>query len=298
LSRLRPGSTALLIADQTARLFVEHSDFKKLDNYVSFPLTVDIAPFFAPARVGAPATSTNLSAKAKKLVTDIPDSVNYELSAIVVHLGSMGGGHYSASRPRLAQADRSLRPADLLLLPASLLRAVVAARSSSAACRLGLAGPTFRAVRANRIRGGCARPDARPVDECLARVPRLGTFDERLAHQDARLIVGRRRGPARLVLLLRHDRQAGIGRRGPPRAGLPPLLSARHLKSALPHQCRSTTKTRELFFDLTPSFNASLHPSLSHARPRLHPFRLHEHSPSAPDRRCNPTQALLSSALI
>jgi ubiquitin C-terminal hydrolase len=95
---VRASSPVLRLSQWLTSAWSLCADFKKIDNYVSFPLTVDIAPFFAPARVGAPATTTNLSAKAKRTVHDVSDSVNYELTAVVVHLGSMGGGHYSRSR--------------------------------------------------------------------------------------------------------------------------------------------------------------------------------------------------------
>ncbi|CED83535.1 Ubiquitin-specific protease [Phaffia rhodozyma] len=69
------------------------TNFRKLDSYVSFPEVLDIAPFLAPARVGAPVTQLNASRKIKS-VEAVSDAVLYQLCAVVVHIGSMGGGHY------------------------------------------------------------------------------------------------------------------------------------------------------------------------------------------------------------
>ncbi|KAL7415159.1 hypothetical protein BDY24DRAFT_440099 [Mrakia frigida] len=68
-------------------------NFKKIDTFISFPLVIDVAPFLAPARIGAPLTVANSSAK-KRAGKEVVDAVPYHLSAIVVHLGTMGQGHY------------------------------------------------------------------------------------------------------------------------------------------------------------------------------------------------------------
>ncbi|KAH7882396.1 peptidase C19, ubiquitin carboxyl-terminal hydrolase 2 [Phlebopus sp. FC_14] len=66
--------------------------FKKLDDYISFPEYLDLAPYLAPNREDyfGPKASTGRG-RARRT-----DSCMYRLYAVVVHIGNMLGGHYIA----------------------------------------------------------------------------------------------------------------------------------------------------------------------------------------------------------
>ncbi|KAI9568656.1 hypothetical protein HD554DRAFT_2218125, partial [Boletus coccyginus] len=67
--------------------------FKKLDDYISFPEFLDLAPYLAPRREDY--------FDSKVAVTRGPARRSapsmYRLYAVVVHIGNMLGGHYVAS---------------------------------------------------------------------------------------------------------------------------------------------------------------------------------------------------------
>ncbi|KAJ3537173.1 hypothetical protein NM688_g6727 [Phlebia brevispora] len=68
------------------------SGFKKLDDYVSFPEYLDLAPFLAPRK-----EDFGLGKKGKKAKEHESDGrCMYRLYAVVVHIGNMLGGHYIA----------------------------------------------------------------------------------------------------------------------------------------------------------------------------------------------------------
>ncbi|KAG1741457.1 peptidase C19, ubiquitin carboxyl-terminal hydrolase 2 [Suillus paluster] len=68
------------------------SSFKKLEDYVSFPEYLDIAPYLAPKREQyADAKVGHVRGRTKR-----PERCMYRLYAVVVHIGNMLGGHYIA----------------------------------------------------------------------------------------------------------------------------------------------------------------------------------------------------------
>lgn len=68
------------------------SSFKKLEDYVSFPEYLDIAPYLAPRREQyADAKPGYVRGRSKR-----PERCMYRLYAVVVHIGNMLGGHYIA----------------------------------------------------------------------------------------------------------------------------------------------------------------------------------------------------------
>ncbi|KAG0707961.1 peptidase C19, ubiquitin carboxyl-terminal hydrolase 2 [Suillus ampliporus] len=68
------------------------SSFKKLEDYVSFPEYLDIAPYLAPKREQyGDAKLGHVRGRTKR-----PERCIYRLYAVVVHIGNMLGGHYIA----------------------------------------------------------------------------------------------------------------------------------------------------------------------------------------------------------
>ncbi|CAE6534155.1 unnamed protein product [Rhizoctonia solani] len=69
---------------------------RKLDDFVAFPEVLDIAPFVAPNReeYGIKSRGKKVGWFGQKKDKDV--SVKYRLYAVVVHIGSMIGGHYIA----------------------------------------------------------------------------------------------------------------------------------------------------------------------------------------------------------
>ncbi|KAG2082322.1 peptidase C19, ubiquitin carboxyl-terminal hydrolase 2 [Suillus cothurnatus] len=68
------------------------SSFKKLEDYISFPEYLNIAPFLAPKREQyADAKPGHIRGRSKR-----PERCMYRLYAVVVHIGNMLGGHYIA----------------------------------------------------------------------------------------------------------------------------------------------------------------------------------------------------------
>lgn len=68
------------------------SGFKKLDDYISFPEYLDLAPYLAPKREDYFVTKVAVGrGRAKRM-----GHCMYRLYAVVVHIGNMLGGHYVA----------------------------------------------------------------------------------------------------------------------------------------------------------------------------------------------------------
>lgn len=82
--------------------FTSFYDLKKMDDYVSFPEMLDLAPYMAPDRHDYKVVPTPSGPRAPYMdwqsVEKGPERepVMYRLYALVVHLGSMVGGHYIA----------------------------------------------------------------------------------------------------------------------------------------------------------------------------------------------------------
>ncbi|WVF72229.1 hypothetical protein IAT40_007041 [Kwoniella sp. CBS 6097] len=81
--------------------FSSFYDLKKIDDFVSFPETVDLAPFLAPNRKDYKVHQTSNGPRAAYMEWANPEQgpselepVMYRLYAVVVHLGTMIGGHY------------------------------------------------------------------------------------------------------------------------------------------------------------------------------------------------------------
>jgi len=66
------------------------SSFKKLEDYVSFPEYLDLAPYLAPKR------EQYMDAKLVRGRPKRPERCMYRLYSVVVHIGNMLGGHYIA----------------------------------------------------------------------------------------------------------------------------------------------------------------------------------------------------------
>nr|XP_019042311.1 hypothetical protein I302_08913 [Kwoniella bestiolae CBS 10118]OCF21241.1 hypothetical protein I302_08913 [Kwoniella bestiolae CBS 10118] len=89
---------------QTAKSYSFSSfyDLKKIDDFVSFPETLDLAPFLAPNRQDYKVNQTPSGPRATYMEWANPEQgpelepVMYRLYAVVVHLGTMIGGHYIA----------------------------------------------------------------------------------------------------------------------------------------------------------------------------------------------------------
>ncbi|KAJ7819390.1 hypothetical protein B0H14DRAFT_3089398 [Mycena olivaceomarginata] len=64
--------------------------FKKLDDYVTFPETLDLTPFLAPKKEDYGLRSKKGTGKGKQPA----ERCMYRLYAVVVHIGNMYGGHY------------------------------------------------------------------------------------------------------------------------------------------------------------------------------------------------------------
>ncbi|WRT67214.1 uncharacterized protein IL334_004180 [Kwoniella shivajii] len=82
--------------------FSSFYDLKKIDDFVSFPENLDLAPFLAPNRQDYKVHQTTNGPKATYMDWPNPEQgpelepVMYRLYAVVVHLGTMIGGHYIA----------------------------------------------------------------------------------------------------------------------------------------------------------------------------------------------------------
>ncbi|KAK7683474.1 hypothetical protein QCA50_013308 [Cerrena zonata] len=72
--------------------------FKKLDDYVTFPEYLDLAPFLAPRKEDFGLGREKGKEKGKKKAVDgkKEERCMYRLYAVVVHIGNMLGGHYVA----------------------------------------------------------------------------------------------------------------------------------------------------------------------------------------------------------
>ncbi|KAF9653751.1 hypothetical protein BDM02DRAFT_3107735 [Thelephora ganbajun] len=85
--------------------------FKKLDDYVTFPEYLDIAPFLAPNKedFGLPSKRFKQNNRAK-------GKCMYRLYAVVVHIGNMLGGHYVAytALPHRAKHINVVRATELV----------------------------------------------------------------------------------------------------------------------------------------------------------------------------------------
>ncbi|OCF36581.1 hypothetical protein I316_01832 [Kwoniella heveanensis BCC8398] len=81
--------------------FSSFYDLKKIDDFVSFPELLDLAPFLAPNRRDYKVQQTSNGPRATYMEWANPEQgpselepVMYRLYAVVVHLGTMIGGHY------------------------------------------------------------------------------------------------------------------------------------------------------------------------------------------------------------
>ncbi|KIK28223.1 hypothetical protein PISMIDRAFT_673902 [Pisolithus microcarpus 441] len=90
------------------------SGFKKLDDYISFPEYLDLAPYLAPKREDYFVTKVALGrGRAKRM-----GHCMYRLYAVVVHIGNMLGGHYVAyvalppSTSQSGHSDKEQQPSD------------------------------------------------------------------------------------------------------------------------------------------------------------------------------------------
>ncbi|KAL7425092.1 hypothetical protein Q5752_000780 [Cryptotrichosporon argae] len=89
---------------QTQKSGMAFSNFynlKKVDDFVSFPEKLDLSQFMAPNRADFKVAPTAQGAKAPYMDWTSPDGpepapIMYRLYAVVVHLGTMVGGHYIA----------------------------------------------------------------------------------------------------------------------------------------------------------------------------------------------------------
>lgn len=80
------------------------SGFKKLEDYVAFPETLDLAPFLAPRR-----EDFGLGRSGKiKFKRKNENGCLYRLYAVVVHIGNMVGSHNHCWKLRLKQISHSL----------------------------------------------------------------------------------------------------------------------------------------------------------------------------------------------
>ncbi|BEJ14298.1 hypothetical protein CspHIS471_0400650 [Cutaneotrichosporon sp. HIS471] len=86
----------------TSAVYSAFTSLKKLDDFVSFPEMLDIAPFMAPNRNDFKAVPTPDGPRAPYQDWPSPEQcpnrtpMPYRLYAVVVHLGTMLGGHYVA----------------------------------------------------------------------------------------------------------------------------------------------------------------------------------------------------------
>ncbi|KAH7910683.1 peptidase C19, ubiquitin carboxyl-terminal hydrolase 2 [Hygrophoropsis aurantiaca] len=85
------------------------SGFKKLDDYVSFPEHLDLAPYLAPKREDY----QHAKISEKRGRSKRADRCLYRLYAVVVHIGNMLGGHYIAytALPPSDKGEASQTPA-------------------------------------------------------------------------------------------------------------------------------------------------------------------------------------------
>jgi ubiquitin carboxyl-terminal hydrolase 16/45 len=86
----------------TSSVYSTFSSLKKLDDFVSFPETLDVSPFMAPNRNDFKVMPTPSGPRAPYQDWPSPEQcpdrrpMPYRLYAVVVHLGTMLGGHYVA----------------------------------------------------------------------------------------------------------------------------------------------------------------------------------------------------------
>ncbi|KAF7365127.1 Ubiquitin carboxyl-terminal hydrolase [Mycena venus] len=77
---------------QVSKTMISFSNgFKKLDDYVTFPETLDLTPFLAPKKEDYGLRSSKKGTKGKRPAAE---RCMYRLYAVVVHIGNMLGGHY------------------------------------------------------------------------------------------------------------------------------------------------------------------------------------------------------------
>ncbi|ORY27212.1 hypothetical protein BCR39DRAFT_539027 [Naematelia encephala] len=87
---------------KTSLTFTSFYDLKKVDDFISFPETFDLAPFLTPNRNDYKVVPTSSGPRAPYMDWPSPEHgpemkpVMYKLYALVVHLGTMIGGHYVA----------------------------------------------------------------------------------------------------------------------------------------------------------------------------------------------------------
>ncbi|KII91330.1 hypothetical protein PLICRDRAFT_89654 [Plicaturopsis crispa FD-325 SS-3] len=72
--------------------FAPPSGFKKLDDYISFPEDLDLAPFLAPKKEDFGLRKKRKGEESKRA----DERCMYRLYAVIVHIGNMLGGHYIA----------------------------------------------------------------------------------------------------------------------------------------------------------------------------------------------------------
>ncbi|RXK38581.1 hypothetical protein M231_04087 [Tremella mesenterica] len=82
-------------------MFYSFTDLKKVDDFISFPPKLDLAPFLAPNRSDYKIVQTTAGPRAPYMDWTLEagpklEPVMYKLYAVVVHLGTMIGGHYIA----------------------------------------------------------------------------------------------------------------------------------------------------------------------------------------------------------
>ncbi|KAJ7126403.1 hypothetical protein C8R43DRAFT_705879 [Mycena crocata] len=77
---------------QVSKTMISFSNgFKKLDDYVTFPETLDLTPFLAPKKEDFGLKKGTVRVKGKRPAAE---KCMYRLYAVVVHIGNMLGGHY------------------------------------------------------------------------------------------------------------------------------------------------------------------------------------------------------------
>ncbi|KAJ7707839.1 hypothetical protein B0H16DRAFT_1345264 [Mycena metata] len=77
---------------KTMQLMSFSNGFRKLDDYVTFPETLDLTPFLAPKKEDYGLKKG--AARFNKAKRPVAERCLYRLYAVVVHIGNMLGGHY------------------------------------------------------------------------------------------------------------------------------------------------------------------------------------------------------------
>ncbi|KAJ7033128.1 hypothetical protein C8F04DRAFT_1261223 [Mycena alexandri] len=77
---------------KTMQLMSFSNGFRKLDDYVTFPETLDLTPFLAPKKEDYGLKKG--AARFNKAKRPVAERCTYRLYAVVVHIGNMLGGHY------------------------------------------------------------------------------------------------------------------------------------------------------------------------------------------------------------